>query len=230
VIEPVQGEGGFHIASKRFLQALREICDEHGIMLIADEVQCGFGRTGKLFAIEHSGVQPDIVTMAKSLADGMPLSAVVGTAEVMDSSGPSSLGGTYSGNPVSCASALAVLDVIEEEKILERSQELGEQLVKRYKTWEDRFECVDHVRNLGGMTAFDLVTDKASRTPDTQLTQALIGKARENGLILLSCGFHGNTIRNLVPITIQQDVLEEGLGIIEHALDELTRSQARATG
>jgi 4-aminobutyrate aminotransferase/(S)-3-amino-2-methylpropionate transaminase len=230
VIEPVQGEGGFHIASKRFLQALREICDEHGILLISDEVQCGFARTGKLFAIEHSGVQPDIVTMAKSLADGMPLSAVVGTAEVMDASGPNSLGGTYSGNPVSCAAALAVLDVIEEEKILERSQELGEQLVKRYKAWQDQFECVDHVRNLGGMTAFDLVTDKASRTPDTQLTQALIGKAREHGLILLSCGFHGNTIRNLVPITIQSEVLEEGLGIIEHALAELTRGQARATG
>ena len=137
---------------------------------------------------------------------------------------------TYSGNPVSCAAALAVLDVIEEENILERSRKLGEQLVKRYESWRERFECVDHVRNLGGMTAFDLVTDKKSSTPDAQLTQAVVARARENGLILLSCGFYGNTIRNLVPVTVEEDVLEEGLGIIEQALEELTSSKVRATG
>ena len=230
VIEPVQGEGGFHIASPQYLRTLRELCDEHGILLIADEVQCGFARTGKLFAIEHSGVQPDIVTMAKSLGDGMPLSAVVGTAEVMDASGPNSLGGTYAGNPVACAAALAVLDVIEEDNILERSRRLGEQLAERYNAWRERFECVDHPRHLGGMTAFDLVTDKASGTPDAKLAGALTAKAREKGLILLSCGFHGNTIRNLVPITVQPEVLEEGLGIIEQSLDELLCGQARATG
>jgi len=230
VVEPVQGEGGFHVASKGFLEALRKICDEHGIMLVADEVQSGFARTGKLFAIEHSGVQPDIVTMAKSLADGMPLSAVVGNAEVMDASGPNSLGGTYSGNPVACAAALAVLEVIEEENILERSTQLGETLASRYRDWQKRFECVDNVHHLGAMAAFDLVADKQAHTPDAGMASALIARAREKGLILLSCGFLGNTIRNLVPITVQEDVLEEGLGIIEQSLEELASGSARATG
>ena len=226
VVEPVQGEGGFHQAPKSFLEALRAICDEHGIVLIADEVQSGFARTGRLFAIEHSGVEPDIVTMAKSLADGMPLSAVVGTARLMDASGPNSLGGTYSGNPVACAAALAVLDVIAEENLLARSSELGETLAARYRDWQQRFECVDNVRHLGAMAAFDLVADKTSRTPDAGLTQALVGRARENGLILLSCGFHGNTIRNLVPITVEQAVLDEGLGILESALADLVAERA----
>lgn len=230
IIEPVQGEGGFHAAPKGFLQALRALCDEHGILLIADEVQSGFARTGRMFAIEHSDVEPDIVTMAKSLADGMPLSAVVGTAGVMDASGPNSLGGTYSGNPVACAAALAVLDVIEEENLLERSTELGETLAARFGDWQQRFACVDNVRNVGAMAAFDLVTDKQSRTPDAGLTQALTGRARENGLILLSCGFHGNSIRCLVPLTVEPDVLDEGLGIIEQSLTELVAGSARATG
>lgn len=230
VIEPVQGEGGFYIASKSFLERLRALCDEHGILLVADEVQCGFGRTGKLFAIEHSGVEPDLVTMAKSLADGMPLSAVVGRAEAMDASGPNSLGGTYSGNPVSCAAALAVLDVIEEEGLLERSTALGEQLGGRFAQWEERFDCVAHSRHLGAMAAFDLVTDRESATPNPQLTQALCSRARERGLILLSCGFHGNAVRCLMPLTIQPEVLEEGLGIIEESLAELTAGKAAATG
>lgn len=230
LIEPVLGEGGFHAASPAFLKAVREICDEHGIVMIDDEVQSGFGRTGKLFAIEHSGVQPDIVTMAKSMADGMPLSAVVGTDRLMDASGPGSLGGTYSGNPVACAAALAVFDAIDEDHILDCAVGLGETLHKRFAAWSERFECVDHVHGLGPMAAFDLVTDKASRTPDAQLTQALTAKAREKGLILLSCGFYGNTIRCLVPVTVQPEVLEEGLGMIEQSLEELTTQQARATG
>lgn len=230
LVEPVQGEGGFHAASPEFLRSLREICDEHGILLIDDEVQSGFGRTGKLFAIEHSGVEPDIVTMAKSLADGMPLSAVVGTAGVMDACGPNSLGGTYSGNPVACAAALAVLDAIDEDHILECAQGLGRTLHARFESWRERFECVDHVHGLGPMAAFDLVTDKASGTPDPKMTQALTAKAREKGLILLSCGFHGNTIRNLVPVTVQPEVLEEGLGIIEQSLEELTTERQRAAG
>ncbi|MDX1609973.1 MAG: 4-aminobutyrate--2-oxoglutarate transaminase [Halofilum sp. (in: g-proteobacteria)] len=230
VIEPVQGEGGFYIASKSFLERLRALCDEHGILLVADEVQCGFGRTGKLFAIEHSGVEPDLVTMAKSLADGMPLSAVVGRAEAMDASGPNSLGGTYSGNPVSCAAALAVLDVIKEEGLLERSTALGEQLGSRFAQWEEKFDCVAHSRHLGAMAAFDLVADRESATPNPQLTQALCNRARERGLILLSCGFHGNAIRCLMPLTIQPEVLEEGLGIIEESLAELTTTKVAATG
>jgi len=230
VVEPVQGEGGFYAASKEYLEALRALCDEHGILLIADEVQSGFARTGKLFAIEHSGVQPDIVTMAKSLADGMPLSAVVGRAEVMDASGGNSLGGTYTGNPVSCAAALAVLDAIEEENILDKSKAVGEAVFARFGEWERQFECVTHARHLGAMAAFDLVTDRASNTPDPQLTQALCAKARENGLILLSCGFYGNAIRILVPVTVEESVLKEGLDIIETSLAGLVESRAYATG
>ena len=222
VIEPVLGEGGFYIAPPTFLQALRELCDEHGIMLVFDEVQCGFGRTGRLFACEHSGVKPDLMTVAKSLADGMPLSAVVGRADAMDSSGPNSLGGTYSGNPLSCAAALAVLDIIDEENILERSRALGDRLAQRFSDWEQAFDCVDNVRNLGAMAAFELVSDKARHTPDAELAGAICSRAREQGLILLPCGLYGNSIRTLMPITIEDDVLEEGLAIIEAALRDLT--------
>ncbi|ATJ83461.1 4-aminobutyrate--2-oxoglutarate transaminase [Halomonas beimenensis] len=228
VIEPVQGEGGFYIASPDYLKALRALCDEHGILLIVDEVQSGFARTGKLFALEHSGVEADIMTMAKSLADGMPLSAVVGTGMVMDASGPNSLGGTYSGNPLSCAAALAVIEAIEEENLLEKSAALGDKLATRFQAWQQTFECVDNPRNLGAMAAFELVADKTSRTPDPELTAALCKKAKEKGLILLSCGFWGNSIRILVPVTVEDDVLEEGLSIIEEALTELVGSKATA--
>ncbi|WP_431023855.1 4-aminobutyrate--2-oxoglutarate transaminase [Halomonas sp. H5] len=229
VIEPVQGEGGFYAASPAFLQALRKLCDEHGILLIADEVQSGFGRTGKLFALEHSGIQADIMTMAKSMADGMPLSAVVGSAEVMDASGPNSLGGTYSGNPLACAAALAVIEAIESENILEKSAALGNKLAQRFAKWQDDFEAVDNGRNLGSMAAFELVTDKASRTPAPELAAKLCQKAKEKGLILLSCGFWGNSIRFLMPVTIEDAVLEEGLDIVEAALEEVVGSKASAT-
>ncbi|HLQ86809.1 MAG TPA: aspartate aminotransferase family protein, partial [Salinisphaeraceae bacterium] len=195
VIEPVQGEGGFYAASPEFFQALRELCDEHGILLIVDEVQSGFGRTGRMFALEYSGIQADIVTMAKSLAAGMPLSAVVGTDAIMDSSGGNSLGGTYSGNPLCCAAALAVIDVFEKEDILAQSLDLGERLMARFMQWQERFEAVDNARHLGAMAAFELVTDKQSRTPDSALAAELCKKAKEKGLILLSCGFWSNSIR-----------------------------------
>lgn len=223
VIEPVQGEGGFYIASPAFLKGLRELCDEHGILLIADEVQSGFGRTGKLFAIEHSGIDADIITMAKSLADGMPLSAVVGNAEVMDASGPGSLGGTYSGNPLSCAAALAVIQAIDEEDLLGRSQALGRALSERFGIWESRFAAFAHPRNLGAMAAFEFI-DPATGKPDPAMAQALCQKARDNGLILLSCGFYGNAIRILVPLTAGIEVIEEGLAVIEAALIELNAS------
>ncbi|GKW47861.1 4-aminobutyrate--2-oxoglutarate transaminase [Halomonas sp. NCCP-2165] len=229
VIEPVQGEGGFYAASPAFLQALRELCDEHGILLIADEVQSGFGRTGKLFALEHSGIEADIMTMAKSMADGMPLSAVVGTAEVMDASGPNSLGGTYSGNPLACAAALAVIEAIEAENILEKSAALGNKLAQRFAKWQGDFEAVDNCRNLGSMAAFELVTDKASRTPAPELAAKLCQKAKEKGLILLSCGFWSNSIRFLMPVTIEDAILEEGLDIVEQALEEVVGSKASAT-
>jgi len=221
VIEVVQGEGGFNIATPTFMKAIRSMCDQHGIALIVDEVQSGFARTGKLFSYEHMGITPDIVTMAKSLADGMPLSAVVGNAEMMDASGPSSLGGTYSGNPVSCAAALAVLEVIEEDNILEKSKALGEKLAQRLASWQETFPLVKHIRNLGPMAAFELVKTDGSDEPDPDRTAALLKMAKERGLLLLSCGLYGNAIRMLMPVTIEDNILEEGLGILESCLKEL---------
>ncbi|MCG6657391.1 4-aminobutyrate--2-oxoglutarate transaminase [Halomonas campisalis] len=229
VLEPVLGEGGFYPAPASFLKAIREICDEHGMLMIVDEVQSGFGRTGKLFAIEHSGVEPDIIAMAKSMADGMPISAVVGTDKHMDASGPNSLGGTYTGSPTACAAALAVLEVFEEEDILGKSQALGDKLAKRFAQWQQDFDCVDNGRNMGAMAAIDLVSDKANHTPDADLAGALCKKAREKGLILLSCGLYGNTIRFLMPVTIEDEVLEEGLAIVETCLKELVGSKTAAS-
>lgn len=222
ILEPVLGEGGFYPAPTSFLKKIREICDEHGMLMIIDEVQSGFGRTGKMFAIEHSGVEPDMMTMAKSMADGMPISAIVGTDKVMDASGPNSLGGTYTGSPTACAAALAVMEVFEEENILEKSQALGDKLAARFNEWQGKFDCIDHVRNMGAMAAFELVNNKTDRTPNPELAAALCKKAREEGLILLSCGMYGNTIRFLMPVTIEDEVLEEGLAIVESALAELS--------
>ncbi len=220
-IEPILGEGGFYAASPSFLKKIREICDEHGILMVVDEVQSGFGRTDKMFAIEHSGVEPDMMTMAKSMADGMPISAVVGTDKLMDSSGPNSLGGTYTGSPVSCAAVLAVIDVFKEEDILGKSQSLGDKLAARFAQWEQKFPHVDNGRNVGAMAAFELVETKESREPRPDLAAALLKKTKEKGLILLSCGMHGNSIRFLMPVTIEDEVLEEGLAIVESALAEL---------
>jgi 4-aminobutyrate aminotransferase/(S)-3-amino-2-methylpropionate transaminase len=221
VIEPVLGEGGFYAAPTSFLKEIRKICDENDILMIADEVQSGFGRTGKMFAIEHSGVEPDLMTMAKSMADGMPISAIVGTDKHMDASGPNSLGGTYTGSPTACAAALAVFDVFKEEDILGKSQALGEKLKQRFSQWQEQFTHVDNVRNLGPMAAFELVESKESRTPKPELAAAVTKKAKEKGLILLSCGMYGNTLRFLMPVTIEDDVLEEGLAIVEESLKEV---------
>lgn len=227
-LEPVQGEGGFYIAPPEFLQALRKLCDRHGILLIVDEVQTGFGRTGKLFAIEHSGVVPDLMTMAKSLAGGFPLSAVVGRAEIMDAPHPGGLGGTYAGSPLACAAALAVLEVIEEENLLERSRRIGERLIKRFRGMADRFECIGDVRGLGAMVAIELFKDATRNQPDTELTKALVTKAAEHGLILLSCGLYGNVIRVLVPLTASDGLVDEGLDVIEAAMTELVGESAVA--
>ncbi|MGQ7248190.1 4-aminobutyrate--2-oxoglutarate transaminase [Halomonas sp. V046] len=224
VLEPVLGEGGFYAAPHSFLKKLREICDEHGMLLIVDEVQSGFGRTGKMFAIEHSGVEPDMMTMAKSMAAGMPISAVVGTDKHMDASGGNSLGGTYTGSPVSCAATLAVLEVFEDDNILARSQALGDKLAKRFAQWESDFDAVVHPRNLGAMAAFEL--NDANGEPAPQLAADLCKKAREQGLILLSCGMFGNTIRFLMPVTIEDEILEEGLAIVEKNLKALVGSAA----
>ncbi|MBL4617914.1 MAG: 4-aminobutyrate--2-oxoglutarate transaminase [Robiginitomaculum sp.] len=221
IIEPVQGEGGFHAAPIELMQALRKICDQHGIMLIADEVQTGFGRTGKLFAIEHSDIAPDMLVAAKSLAGGFPLSAVIGRADVMDSVGPGGLGGTYSGSPIACAAALAVLDVIEDENLLNRSVELGKMVKQRLNEFAANASLrpMDAIRGLGSMVAFDLVTKPGGNTPDAAAAKAVTAKAFANGLILLSCGVSGETIRLLYPLTISDETLNEGLHMLENALE-----------
>ena len=222
IIEPVQGEGGFYIAPPEFLKRLRQLCDQHGILLIADEIQTGAARTGKFLAIEHSGVVPDLITMAKSLAGGFPLSAVVGRAEVMDSVGPGGLGGTYAGSPPACAAALAVLDIIEREGLLERSLRLGETIQARLKKLADSVTRIGDVRGLGAMVAMEFFQDEERRVPDPELTRALVTRAAERGLILLSCGMYGNVVRILVPLTASDALVDEGLTIIEQCLESLT--------
>lgn len=224
IVEPVQGEGGFVIAPAEWLRALRKLCDEHGILLIADEIQTGFARTGKMFAIEHSGVAPDLMTIAKSLAGGFPLSAVVGRKALMESSQPGGLGGTYAGAPLACAAGLAVMDVIAEEKLCERAEALGARLKARLNAMaaKNEFACIGDVRGVGAMVAMELVKDRASREPAPELTKALVGKAAAKGLIILSCGTYGNVIRFLAPLTTSDAILDEGLDILETCLGELT--------
>ncbi len=222
IIESVQGEGGFYIAPFDFLRSLRALCDEHGILLIADEIQTGFARTGKMFGLEHSGIKADVVTMAKGLAGGLPLSAITGRADVMDASAPGGLGGTYAGNPVACAAAHAVLDVIEEEKLCDRANAIGNIILDRCNQLKSRsnLNCVGDVRGLGAMCAIELVKDAASAEPAPQLTQALTKIASDNGLILLSCGTYGNVIRFLVPLTANDELVREGMDIFETSLTE----------
>jgi 4-aminobutyrate aminotransferase len=224
IIEPVQGEGGFYVAPQSFLKSLREICDEHGILFICDEVQTGFGRTGKYFAIEHYGIEPDMIAMAKSLAGGFPLSAITGRAEIMDAPEPGGLGSTYGGSPLGCAAGLAVIDVIEEEQLCERSLALGERIQARITQWKRRNDTlpIGDVRGLGAMIAFELVTERGTNEPDPKATSALIAKAEENGLVLLSCGVFGNTVRILVPLTASDEIVDEGLDIIERSMIELS--------
>nr|WP_295836856.1 4-aminobutyrate--2-oxoglutarate transaminase [uncultured Azospirillum sp.] len=223
IIEPVQGEGGFNIASPSFLQALRAVCDKHGIVMIVDEIQTGFARTGKMFAVEHAGIEPDLVTMAKSLAGGFPLSALTGKAALMDAPVPGGLGGTYAGSPLATTAALAVIDVIEEEKLIERAEKLGERIAGRFRTMAQRnsLSVIGDVRNLGAMVAMELVTDRETKEPAADLTKALVAKAAEKGLILLSCGTYANVIRVLVPLTASDALVDEGLDIIERSLEEL---------
>lgn len=224
IIEPVQGEGGFYVAPPEFLKRLRALCDDHGILLIADEVQAGAGRTGRLFAMEHSGVVPDLTTLAKSIAGGFPISAVVGRADIMDSVGPGGLGGTYAGSPLGCAAGLAVLDVFEEEGILERSLALGEHLISRLRSMAQRYACIGDVRGLGSMVAMELFkTVDGKPVADADLTRRLVMKAAERGLILLSCGMYGNVIRILVPLTGSDEVVDEGLDIIDACLQSLVQ-------
>ena len=220
ILEPVQGEGGFHPAPVELMTALRKICDENGILLISDEVQAGFARTGKMFGIEHAGVEPDMITVAKSLAGGFPLSGVIGRAEIMDAAEPGGLGGTYAGSPVACAAALAVLDVIRDEKLLDRANAIGEKLKKRIQAIAQRNDSlpVAHIRGPGAMIAFDLVKTRGGSEPDGEAAKRVTTKALENGLILLSCGIYGETIRILVPLTASDAILDEGLSALEKAM------------
>jgi 4-aminobutyrate aminotransferase len=220
ILEPVQGEGGFYDVPRPLMKALREICDEHGILLVADEVQTGFGRTGKLFAMEHYDVVPDLTTMAKSLAGGFPLSAVTGRAELMDAPGPGGLGGTYAGNPLAIAAAHAVLDVIDEEKLCDRANQLGNRLKQRLEAIRADVPHIMDIRGLGFMNAVEFKipgTDK----PNADFTNAVRLKALEKGLILLTCGVYSNVIRFLAPITIQDEVFNEALDLIEASIREV---------
>lgn len=221
IIEPVQGEGGFYIAPPAFLRELRALCDRHGILLIVDEVQSGFARTGKMFAIEHSGVVPDLMTVAKSLAGGVPLSAVVGRADIMDAPPPGGLGGTYAGSPLGCAAALAVLDVIASEGLCARAERQGAMLRARLEDMRSRWPCIGEVRGLGAMVAMELVRDRRPDSPDAEITKALVQSAGRRGLILLSCGIYGNVIRFLAPLTLPDAQLAEGLAILEAALEDV---------
>ena len=220
IIEPVLGEGGYTPVPFEMMIALREICDQHGIMLIADEVQAGFGLTGKWFAIEHSGVVPDLITVAKSMAGGYPLAGVIGRADVMDSMISGGLGGTYGGNPVACAAALAAITAIEDEDLLAKSIAMGDKLKARFAEISARaapYRMWD-IRGLGAMVAVEFVTDFATATPDGALTKRIIAHALERGLLLLSCGMHGNAVRVMVPLTASEEIVDEGLAIFEAAL------------
>ena len=219
IVEPVQGEGGFNVAPAEFLRALRAICDKHGILLIADEVQTGFARTGKMFAIEHSGIEPDLVAVAKSLAGGFPLSGVIGRASLMDLVEPGGLGGTYGGSPIGCAAALAVLEIIEDEQLLARSATIGARVRTRIEEWRARndLESISEPRGLGGMIGFDII-DPASEAPRVNGAKLICSRALEAGLVLLSCGAIGETVRILVPLTASDDIVDEGLDAIETAL------------
>ncbi|TKB45379.1 4-aminobutyrate--2-oxoglutarate transaminase [Thalassotalea mangrovi] len=225
IVEPVQGEGGFYPAPAEFLQALRERCDQHGIVLIADEIQTGFARTGKMFSFEHAGVEADLMTMAKGIAGGFPIAAVVGKSEIMDAPLPGGLGGTYGGSPVACTAALAVLDIIAEENLVTRAVELGQLFNEHLQSLQQKFpQLIFDVRNQGAMIALELGKSTDEFIPNPELTQALISKAADYGLVLLACGFYGNVIRFLPALTMSDAIAEEGLDKFEQLFIE--QSQA----
>jgi len=228
IIEPVLGEGGFVPAPLDFQRRLRELTEQHGILLIADEIQTGFGRTGKFFAIEHSGVQPDLVTVAKSLAAGFPLSGVVGRADVMDAPDPGGLGGTYGGNPIACAAGVAVMDVMRDEKLPDRAARIGSVLEERMQTWAAEHEIVGDVRVVGAMAGMELVRDRGTKEPAEKETARVLAVAREKGLIVLRAGAHHNVIRTLMPLNIPDDQLMEGLDMLGSALAEVAGGPARS--
>lgn len=220
LIEPVQGDGGFLPAPPDFLLALQRIARQHGIVLVLDEIQTGFGRTGKLFAFEHAGLRPDLVTVAKSLAGGLPLSGVVGRAAIMDAPAPGGLGGTYGGNALACAAALAVLDAFEQDGLLDRAEALGIGLRATLDRLQSQHAAIGEVRGLGFMQAIEIVADRATRAPDAAAAQRIIARARAQGLLVIKCGVHRNVIRFLAPLVTTGAQLAEGIGMLERALAE----------
>lgn len=220
VMEPIQGEGGFIIPPKKFVQSVSEFCKKHGILFVADEIQTGMGRTGKLFATEHFEVEPDLMTISKSLAAGLPLSAVVGRTEVLSAAEPGELGGTFAGNPVACAAALAVFDVMEEEDLIEKSEVTGQLIEDKLASLADQYVFIGDIRRLGSMVAVELVEDRETKQPSKEKTSAIIKYANDNGLLLLSAGLKGNVIRFLAPLNITEQELEKGLNILEKAFSQ----------
>lgn len=219
VMEPVQGEGGFIVPSRNFVQAVHQFCQDYGILFVADEIQSGFTRTGRYFAIEHFDVEPDLITVSKSLSAGVPLSGVIGKKEIMEVSSPGELGGTFSGSPLGCAAALAVLDIIEEEKLNERGEKIGRTVMDKFQKLYDRFDCIGDVRGLGAMCAMEFVKDRESKEPNKELTNEIVKEANKRGLLLITAGIYGNVIRLLMPIVITDDQLAEGLNILEQSIE-----------
>lgn len=217
VMEPVQGEGGFIVPPKKFVQAVSAFCKEHGIVFVADEIQTGFGRTGKLFAIDHFDVVPDLMTVSKSLAAGLPLSGVVGRKEILSVAGPGELGGTYAGSPVACAAALAVIDIMEEENLVEKSEILGRKIEAKLNELAEKHDYIGEIRRLGAMVAVELVEDRTSKKPNKTKTAEIVKYANNNGLLLLSAGLKGNVIRFLAPLVITDEELAKGLAILDKA-------------
>jgi 4-aminobutyrate aminotransferase/(S)-3-amino-2-methylpropionate transaminase len=223
ILEPLQGEGGFIVPTTTFMQGVRNICDKYGIIMIADEIQTGFARTGSLFAMDHFGVAPDLMTFSKSIAAGMPLSAITGRADLMDAPGPGQLGGTFSGSPAACAAALAVLDVIEEENLVKRAVEIGERMTEVFNSWKDKYELIGDVRGLGAMTAIELVKNKETKEPAAEEVKAIMKETHSKGVITISAGIYSNVLRFLPPLVITDEQLEEGLTILEAAIAKLSK-------
>lgn len=223
VVEPLQGEGGFIPAPIEWVKAVRKICDDNGILLIADEVQSGFCRTGRMFATEYwkeAGVEPDIIATAKSIAAGVPLSAIIARDEIMESPAPGTIGGTFCGNPLACAAALKTIEIMERDNLAERSCDIGKKVTERYNEWKEKFECVGDVRGLGGMVGIEFVKDKVSKEPDAKLTGEIIKECANNGLIIEGAGTYNNVVRFLAPLVITDEQLERGLDIFEAAIEK----------
>lgn len=229
VIEPVQGEGGFMVAPPGFLKALKAICEKHGILFVADEIQSGFCRTGQMFAVEHDQVAPDVMIIAKSMGAGMPISGVVGRADIMDAPPPGTLGGTYSGNPVACAAALAVLDLYEKEDFAARSREVGRAVTERFLKLQEKFSLVGDVRGQGGMVAMELVKDRRTKEPDSHSASDILAAAHQRGLVLIKAGMYDNVLRVLVPLCVTDEQLQQGLAIFEDAFTSVAEATMATT-